>query len=211
MFVRRGESNPTAGPSCRTGADCGPGLVCNEYRVCQPPPKPYNMRLAYQALRVLSSDWTDELHEATTDLEVNAFDRDLERVVADDVPIAVRLLARATFFTLVLDEDPEGGLPEPLDDSETPEQQVQRVAHPARIGVWNLKTGKQLLRLRAVAGGRLVPAGERSVDDPVIQAAQQRQANSCALALAVKAALAGPAAPSEPQSPTPAPSASQSP
>ena len=40
-----------------------PGLLCNEWDVCAPPPVPYNMRLAYRALRVLSTEWTDELHQ----------------------------------------------------------------------------------------------------------------------------------------------------
>jgi hypothetical protein len=191
LFVNKGASNPAQGPPCNSSADCAPGLLCNEYNVCLPPPKPYNMRLAYRALRVLSSDWTDELHEATSELQVKAFERDLERASEDDVPIAIRLLARATFFTLVMDEDPASGLPEALEDSESEEERVQRVAHAARIGVWNLKTGQQLLRLRAVAGGRLVPAGAKRVHDRKIMAAQQRQANSCALALAVKQALEG--------------------
>ena len=50
LFVRRGEPDPTKGIQCHTSADCEPGLLCNEYQVCLPPPKPYNMRLAYQAL-----------------------------------------------------------------------------------------------------------------------------------------------------------------
>jgi hypothetical protein len=149
------------------------------------------MRLAYQALRVLTPEWSDELHEASSELEVKAFERTLERVAEDDVPIAVRMMQRAKFFTLVLDEDPKSGLPEALDDEETEEQRAQRVVHRARVGIWNLSSGKQLLRLRATAGGRLVAVGKNVPRDPRIVAAQNRQANSCALALAVKEALTG--------------------
>ncbi len=191
LFVRKGEPDPSRGPECLTSADCDPGLLCNEYHVCLPPPKPYNMRLAYQALRVLTPEWSDELHEASSELEVKAFERTLERVAEDDVPIAVRMMDRAKFFTLVLDEDPKGGLPESLDDEETEEQRVQRAVHRARVGIWNLSSGKQLLRLRATAGGRLVAVGKSVPHDPRIVAAQKRQANSCALALAVKEALTG--------------------
>jgi hypothetical protein len=191
LFVRKGEPDPSQGPECLTSADCEPGLLCNEYHVCLPPPKPYNMRLAYQALRVLTPEWSDELHEASSELEVKAFERTLERVAEDDVPIAVRMMQRAKFFTLVLDEDPKSGLPEALDDEETEEQRAQRVVHRARVGIWNLSSGKQLLRLRATAGGRLVAVGKNVPRDPRIVAAQNRQANSCALALAVKEALTG--------------------
>jgi methylase of polypeptide subunit release factors len=148
------------------------------------------MRLAYRALRVLSPSWADELHEASSELEVKAYERDLERVAHDDVPIAVQLLERATFFTLVLDEDPKTGLPEPLDNEETEEERVQRAGHPSRVAVWNLRTNQQLLRVRAQAAGRFVPVGEKVSRDPKIIAAQQRQANSCSLALGVKRALA---------------------
>ena len=195
LFVRKGEPNPAEGPACRSSADCAPGLLCNEYSVCVPPPKPYNMRLAYRALRVLTASWTDELHEAVSELEVKAYERDLERVAQDDVPIAVQLLKRASFFTLVLDEDPEAGLPEPLDSEEIEEERVQRAGHAARVAVWSLKTNDQLLRIRAQAAGRFVPVGEKVARDPKIVAAQQRQANSCALALAVKRALANSAQP----------------
>jgi hypothetical protein len=66
---------------------------------------------------------------------------------------------------------------------------VQRVGHPARVGIWDLQTGKQLLRLRSNASGSFVPMGEHVVRDPAIVAAQARQVNGCQLALEVRAAL----------------------
>jgi hypothetical protein len=63
------------------------------------------------------------------------------------------------------------------------------VGHFARVGVWELSTGKLLLRLRAEAAGEFVPMGEKVVRDRAIQAAQARQVNSCQLALAVRRAL----------------------
>ena len=66
---------------------------------------------------------------------------------------------------------------------------MQRVGHPARVGIWELSSGKQLLRLRSNASGRFVPMGERVIRDPAIVAAQERQVNGCQLALEVRAAL----------------------
>ena len=149
------------------------------------------MRLAYRALRVLSSDWTDEVHEADTELGLNAYDRDLDSVSKRDVPVAIELLSRSRYFTLVLDEDPAGGVPpEAPDAGETPDERVQREPHAARIGIWDLKTKSPLLRLRADAAGHFVPVGDRVVQNPETVMAQQRQTNSCALALAAKEALA---------------------
>src|SRR3954465_7521510 len=199
LFVRMNAPDPTKGPACRVTADCASGLLCNEWSACSEPPRPYNMRLAYRALRVLSSDWTDEVHEADTELGLNAYDRDLDSVAKRDVPVAIELLSRSRYFTWVLDEDPQGGLPpEAPDAGETADERVQREPHAARIGIWDLKTKSPVLRLRADAAGHFVPVGDRVVQNPETVMAQQRQTNSCALALTAKEALARVAAQATP-------------
>jgi len=198
LFVHVGAPDPTKGPTCRVTADCNSGLLCNEWNACSEPPRPYNMRLAYRALRVLSSDWTDEVHEADTELGLNAYDRDLDSVAKRDVPVAIELLSRSRYFTLVLDEDPAGGVPPDAPDAgETPDERVQREAHVARIGIWDLKTHSPLLRLKADAAGQFVPVGDRVVHNPATLAAEQRQINSCALGLAARDALSKNEAPVE--------------
>ena len=187
LFVSKGPVDTTQGPPCRTTADCQPGTMCNEWEVCVEPTSPFNLRLAYRAMRVLSSDWTDDLHAAGSVLEINAYERDLDKVTKHDVPIAAKLLARSRTFTVVLDEDPPAGLPPEIPDAgETSSERVQRATHMARVGIWDLQTGRQLVRLRANAGGEVYSVGKRTVEDPRIKAAQQRQVNSCALALALK-------------------------
>lgn len=204
LFVDKASKDFAQGAACKTSGDCNPGELCNEWNVCKPPPSPYNVRLAYRAMRVLSTEWTDELHQAGSDLAVAGYDRDLDGVVKTDVPVAIDLLQRAKFFTVVLDEEPKGGLPKALpDSSETEEERLQRVPHMARVGIWNLETGAQLLRLRTEAAGKFVPVGKTIVKNPTSQAAQQRQANSCALALEVRHALTPkPLAPSTPPAST---------
>jgi hypothetical protein len=190
MFIQKDAGDPTQGPPCKTTSQCTPGKLCNEWNVCGDPPTPYNMRLAYRTLRVLSNEWTDDLHETTSELAVSAYDRDLDSVAKYDVRIAADILARSKYFTLVLDEEPAEGLPKELPDAgESPEERIQRVGHPARVGIWELATGKQLLRLRSNASGRFVSMGERVVRDPMIVAAQERQVNGCQLALEVRAAF----------------------
>jgi hypothetical protein len=190
LFVSKGPVDTTQGPPCRTTADCQAGTMCNEWEVCIEPSSPFNLRLAYRALRVLSPDWTDDLHAAGSVLEITAYERDLDKVTKHDVPIAAKLLARAKTFTLVLDEDPPAGLPAEIPDAgETTGERLQRTSHMARVGVWDLDSGRQLVRLRASAGGEFIPVGKRVIEDPRIKAAQQRQVNSCALALALKQKL----------------------
>ena len=190
MFLHKDAGDPTQGPACRTTSQCSPGKLCNEWNVCADPPIPYNMRLAYRTLRVLSNEWTDELHGATSELAVSAYDRDLDSVTRYDVRIAAEILARSKYFTLVLDEEPADGLPKELPDAgETPEERVQRVGHPARVGIWDLSDGHQVLRLRSDAAGDFVAMGRRKAQPPEILAAEARQVNGCTLALAVRAAL----------------------
>lgn len=191
FFVREGAPDPRSGPPCQSLADCRPGLLCNEWDVCAPPPRPYNMRLAYRALRVLADEWTDALLDAKSDLAVRVAERDLDAATKNDVPVAIEVLARAKYATIVLDEDPKGGLPPRLEDAgvETDEERVQRAGHAARVGIWDLRDGRLLVRVRRDAAGTFVPVGGRVVRRPETLAAQSRQANSCALATAVKEAV----------------------
>lgn len=193
LFIRK---EPRTGERCERPADCKGGLLCNEWRVCARPSQPYNMRLAYGALRVLTPQWTDDLHEAENDLQVRAFELDLEAVTRNDIPVAVEVLTQAKFFTAVIDEKPEEGLPPPVatvetegERAETEEERLQRVAHYARVGIWDLKSEEPLLRLRVSAEGQFVPVGHAAAQSAQSRAAQQRQVNNCALALSVKEAL----------------------
>jgi hypothetical protein len=191
LFVNKPKAVSTEGaPQCRTIGDCASGLLCNEWGTCSPPEQPYNMRLVYRTLRVLSSEWTDELHQVTSELGLSAYDRDLGNVAKSDVPVTVELLSRAKYFTLVLDEDPPGGLPPEVNEaSESPEERVQRVPHFARVGIWDLASGDPIVRLRAEAASEMVSMGKEAVISEVNLAAQHRQANSCGLALHVRDAL----------------------
>lgn len=178
---------PNEGSACHVTSECQPGQLCNEWNVCAAPPRPYNMRLAYRSLRVLSTEWSDELHEAESELAVNAYDRDLDSVAKHDVPVAVEIMNKARFVTLVIDEDPPEGLPKAdPKDPETAEQRLQRLPHFARVGIWDIATKTPLLRLRAQAAADFVAMGGHPTVSQETLNAQSRQANSCALALAVR-------------------------
>jgi hypothetical protein len=173
--------------------------LCNEWSVCAPPGQPFNLRLLYSALRVLTPEWTRELDNAGSDLAVRALEGDLDKVTKHDVPIGAEVVRRAAYFTLVLDEDPVGGIP-PLPEAdpkldESSEQQLQVLPHFARVGVWDLRENRRVLGLRADAAGRFVSAGQRRVEDLKTARAQQRQANSCALALEIRDRVAERSAP----------------
>lgn len=159
------------------------------------------MRLAYRALRVLTNDWTNQLHEASNDLEVRVMERDLDQVTRVDVPVAIELLQQAKFASVVLDESPDGKvlaengtLP-----NESAEARVQRLPHDARVGIWNLATGRMLVRWRGRAEGRLVSAGKPMRLTPDTAAAQARQANSCMVAWELRERIGRGAAPGEPK------------
>lgn len=181
-------SAPAEGAKCRESNQCAPGEICTEFNVCQRPAQPFNVRLLYRALHVLSSQWTDEVHQARSELAISAYDGGLDSVTRVDIPVAIEVFQRAKVFALVLDEPSSEELPEVLPEAEETEQErLQRSRHFTRVGLWDLATGEPLLRLRTEAAGELRDVAGRSTKLGVsVQAARQRQANSCALAMEVK-------------------------
>lgn len=196
LFAQDKATSPTQGEPCKAISDCPTGKLCNEYSVCTPPGEPFNLRLGYRALRILSPKWADELHQTTNDMTVRTFELDLDKAAQHDVPLAIELLTRSKYFTVLLDEAPtqpaDGSPAEAASADETPAEHRQRVAHSVRIGIWDLQTDQPVLKLRTEASGSLIAVGDKQAAAPRVVAAQQRQVNNCALALTVKEKLSAP-------------------
>src|SRR5262249_12957187 len=92
---------------------------------------------------------------------------------------AAAVLTSAQYYVLVLDEDPPGPSPATL-------EAVTSQTHQARVAVWRFSDGKLILRVKREASGQLLGATPVDAD---VMGARQRQANSCALALAVREAM----------------------
>jgi hypothetical protein len=179
---------PTSGIPCKQSTDCETGQHCNEFHVCRRPVSPYNMRLLYRALEVLSPKWVQEVEDTNSDYKLLALERSLEAVTQVDIPIAIEVGQRAKFAAVVVDEEPEAGLPKANPGAfESESERLQRTAHFATVGIWDLQADKLLARVRAEASGSLRSAGTRTNEaSPGAGAALARQANNCALALAFK-------------------------
>jgi hypothetical protein len=194
LFEREERLNESQGARCFSPSQCPDGELCNEFGICSPPTRPFNLRLMYGALRVLSSDWTDELHSATSDYQVRVFERDLEKVSRTDVKIAIDLTTSARYFTALLDEVPDEGIrPVPGGDAGVlgrPELRVQGQDHAVRLGIWDLESGETMFRGRITAGSRFIPMGRlKSASQPTLDA-QQRQVNNCGVATEFMARVA---------------------
>jgi len=189
-LFREPNPDPTSGPPCKASHDCAKGTFCNEVDHCMPPAQPYNMRTAYHGTRVLSDDWTVSLKSASDDMRMRLLEREFESAVKDDVPLVIDILTRAQFFLLVLDEDAPGAPALPPGKSQL--EAIQALPHPARVFLFGLKPGldRPLLRIRRDVAGRFIQTGESVPTDPDVLDAQQRQVNSCQLALSVREALA---------------------
>jgi hypothetical protein len=161
--------------------------------------QPWNLGRAYSATRILTDEWVTDVKNTEEDLRMRAFAEQYDKAVRDEIPLAVDVVKRAKFFLLVLDEDvPEAAAP---DGGATTEEALQLVPHPARVHLYDLSTGEEIARLRRIGASRIMPVGERMVTDPETREAMQRQANNCALAGEVDAALQpapGVGAPREP-------------
>jgi hypothetical protein len=181
-------ADPMSGPGCKASRDCEKGSFCNEVDHCMPPAQPYNLRTAYHGMRVLGDEWTVGLRTASDDVRMRLLEREFDSAVKDDIPLVIDLLTRAQFYLLVLDEDPIGLT---IPAGKPALEMIQATPHPARVLLFGLKGGidRALLRVRRDVGARFIPAGENALSDPDILEAQQRQVNSCQLALDVRAVI----------------------
>jgi hypothetical protein len=150
--------------------------------------QPWNLGQAYGATRILTEAWAQDVRDADDDLRMKVLGGQYDQAVREQIPVAVDLTARAQFFLLVLDEDvPEAAAL--VDGGPLTEATLQLVEHPARVHLFDLKAKREILRLRRSGSAQVVPAGEHAVTDPETIEAAQRQANNCALARNVDAAL----------------------
>ena len=169
------ESNPER---LKEGVDAGFG-----------PDQPWNLRQAYASTRVLTDEWQNEVKASEDALRLRVFEQQYAKAKDNEIPLAIDIVKRAQFFLLVLDEDqPEA---KQYSDGGIDEDALQQVPHDARIHIWNLKTGAELVRLRKTAEGSVVMATGNTLE-PEVAAAMRRQVNNCALAQDVWSAIRPP-------------------
>jgi hypothetical protein len=173
-----------AGKACKKSKDCDKGEVCNEIDLCSKPTQPYNFRVAYKGLRVLSDDWVRNVETTDEPLRLRMFETDLNDATANDIPVAIDLLTRAKYFLVVIDEIPEG-MKAP--DEGMLEQVVQSEVHPTRVALYDLKSEKLLMRMTRTVDVTIpaIPGDASSID------AQRRQILNCALADEARQAMRG--------------------
>jgi hypothetical protein len=151
--------------------------------------QPWNLGQAYAATRILTDAWVHEVNDADEAMRLRVFSEQYDKAVREEIPLAIDVVKRAQFFLLVLDED----VPEAAAHAEggaITEAALQLVAHPARVHLYDLKTGQETVRVRRSAEWQVISAGERQVTDEETVDAMKRQANNCALASSVEAAIA---------------------
>jgi hypothetical protein len=159
--------------------------------------QPWNLGQAYAATRILTDEWVHDVETADDDLRLKIFEEQYDKAVGGEVPLAVDIVKRAQFFLLALDED----VPEAahfVESGPITEAALQLVPHPTRVHLFDVATGRELLRLRRSGDAQVIPAGERVITDPEMMDAMQRQANNCSLAGQVEMALAPPPSPAAP-------------
>jgi hypothetical protein len=157
------------------------------------PEQPWNLGRAYAATRILNDDWGGVVKDADDDLQLRLLEEQYDDAMKGDIPLAIDVVQRAQFLLLALDEDVPAAAAY-VDGGTFTEEALQMVAHPTRVHLFDLASGREILRLRRVGEASVIPAGEHVVTDAETRDAEQRQANNCALARRVDEALAATAA-----------------
>jgi hypothetical protein len=151
--------------------------------------QPWNLGQAYSATRVLTDEWAHDVETADDDLRLKVFQEQYDKAMSGDVPLAVDIVKRAQFFLLALDEDvPEAA--RYVESGPINEAALQLVPHPTRVYLFDVASGRELLRLRRTGDAQVIPAGERVISDPEMVDAMQRQANNCSLAGQIEMSIA---------------------
>lgn len=172
------------GQTCKKSKDCPAGQLCNEASICALPAQPFNMRMAYRGLRVLSEEWVRSVETTSEALTLRLYETDIDDATANDLPVVNELLKNAEYFLVVIDEVPEGLKPPP---EGTLIQAVQSEVHPTRVALFDLRSREMLFRLHRTVDVTIpaTPGDAATID------AQRRQILNCALAQEVRAALGG--------------------
>ncbi len=186
--------SPLAGAACQNTDECPPKHLCNEFNHCAEPSQPLNLRLAYKALFMLTDEWVADTQAVANKLTMRGAVATFDVASKYDLPIATDLLARSQYFLAVVDEgadadetDIDGTLPE-VDGGAQDDRSIPTAPHHARVCVWRLSDDKKMIAVRREANGQLRGPAGGSVN-PATMIAQRRQANSCALALALREAM----------------------
>ena len=196
--------SPISGAKCHTNRDCPRGNMCNEFYHCAEHSQPYNLRVAFKTMHIMTDEWVADIQDVSNKLAMRGVQATFEEINDYDLPVAVDLLARSKYFLVVVDElvkadeqDIDQSLPD-VDAGTQDDRSIPTAAHPARVCLWRLEDGKKMLALRREAAGTLRGPGVEQVPLQT-RIAQQRQANSCSLALAVREAIGAERAPSVPE------------
>jgi hypothetical protein len=150
--------------------------------------QPWNLRRAYEATRILTDDWTNEVRESDDPLRLRVFEQQYDKAMREEIPAAIDLVKRAQFFLFVLDHDSpdvhaaEAGAP-------ITESDLQLAPHEAEVHLVDLRSHKEVLRVRRSAEASFMFAGDKPVTDPETLSAMKRQVNNCSLAKAVDSVI----------------------
>jgi hypothetical protein len=150
--------------------------------------QPWNWPKAYAATRILTDEWSDDVKASDDPLRLRVFEQQYDKAMREEIPAAIDLVKRAQFFLFVLDEDSpdvhpaEAGVP-------VTEADLQRAPHFAQVHLVDLRSHKEIVRVRRAAEASFMFAGERPVTDPETLDAMKRQVNNCALAKQVDSAI----------------------
>lgn len=150
--------------------------------------QPWNLAEAYTAARVLGQEFTDQVNDAPDMLHLRVFEQQYEMALNEQLPTAARVVRTARFFLLALDEDVPAAAALG-DGGPITEEVLQTVAHPTRVYLIDLGSGRDMIRMKRTGWATTMPATGNVILDSAQRDAIQRQVNNCNLADQIAAAV----------------------
>ncbi len=107
-LMRVPNPSATAGKECKRTRDCPTHEFCNEQDHCSRPAQPFNLRVAYRTMHILTEEWVREVQASDSELRTRLYVANFEDAIRDELPLAAELLDAGAVPPRGPRRDPQG-------------------------------------------------------------------------------------------------------
>ncbi|APR99465.1 hypothetical protein [Pajaroellobacter abortibovis] len=149
----------------------------------------WSLSQVYSATQILESHWSTNIRQASSLLQLRILETEYQKVIQEEIPIAIDAIHQTHFLCLLLDELPIYP-PDQSSPSSLTLETIQLTPHWTRIHLFELPSGAEKARVRKMGHGSSLSIHRPHSMDEDIQNAIHRQENNCNLARQFEEAVA---------------------